>query len=101
MSRESIASQLVGVWRLVSYTVEQEGHEDSFPVRRRTGGTPAEYQQAGSGYIAYCEVDEEKETVTHIPSVALVPNLISNGQLRSITLSGDRLSLYAMISHSR
>ena len=34
------------------------------------GGTADEYQQAGSGYIAYCgvyEVDEEKETVTHIP----------------------------------
>jgi Lipocalin-like domain len=130
MSRESIASQLVGVWRLVSYTVEREGHEDSFPFGTEpegfliytpdgfvsaqlmrpgrslfqsgdwNGGTPAEYQQAGSGYIAYCgvyEVNEEKATVTHIPSVALVPNLISKRQLRSITLSGDRLSLYAVI----
>ena len=54
-------------------------------------GTPDEYWEAGSGYIAYCgvsEVDEENETVTHLPSVALVPNLILKGQLRSITLSG-------------
>jgi len=28
---DTIASQLVGVWRLVSYTDEQEGREDSFP----------------------------------------------------------------------
>ncbi len=34
------------------------------------GGTPDEYQQAGIGYIAYCgvyEVDDENETVTHLP----------------------------------
>ena len=82
-SCSTIASQLVGVWRLVSYAVEL-----------------VEYQQAGSGYIAYCGVyvvDEEKRTVTHIPSVALVPNLILKEQLRSIILSGDRLSLYAVI----
>jgi hypothetical protein len=125
----TIASQLVGVWRLVSYTVEQAGHKDSFPFGPEpegfliytpdgfvsaqlmkpgrapfqshdwNGGTADEYQQAGSGYIAYCgvyEVDEEKKTVTHIPSVALVPNLILRGQLRSIILSGDRLSLSAV-----
>ncbi len=126
----SVASQLVGVWRLVSYTVEQAGHEDRFPFGPEpegfliytpdgfvsaqlmkpgrspfqshdwNGGTPDEYLQAGSGYIAYCgvyEVDEEKKTVTHIPSVALVPNLILRGQLRSLALSGDRLSLCAVI----
>jgi hypothetical protein len=41
------------------------------------GGTPDEYQQAGIGYIAYCgvyEVDDENETVTHLPSLVLVPN---------------------------
>jgi hypothetical protein len=59
-------------------------------------GTPDEYRESGSGYIAYCgvyEVDEDKETVTHTPSVALLPNLILKGQVRSITLNGDRLSL--------
>ena len=129
-SGATIASQLVGVWRLVSYTVEQAGHEDRFPFGPApegfliytsdgfvsaqlmkpgrspfrsddwNGGTADEYQQAGSGYIAYCgiyEVDEGKETVTHIPSVALVPNLILKEQVRSIILSGDRLSLYAAI----
>ena len=62
-------------------------------------GTPDEYWEAGSGYIAYCgvsEVDEENETVTHLPSVALVPNLILKGQLRSITLSGGRPTLCAV-----
>ena len=69
----TIASQLVGVWM---------------------------HQQAGSGFIAYCgvyEVDEEKKTVTHIPSVALVPNLILKRQLRSITLTGNRFSLCAVM----
>jgi hypothetical protein len=122
----TIARQLVGVWRLLNYTDEQEGHEDSLPFglepegiliytpdgfvsaqlmkagrpvfqsRDWHGGTPDEYQQAGSGYIAYCgtyEVDEEKETVTHVPSVALLPHLILKRQLRSITLNGDRLTL--------
>ena len=119
---------LIGVWRLMSYAHEQEGHEDSFPFglepegfliytsegfvsaqlmkpgrsqfqsNEWQAGTPNEYEQAGSGYIGYCgvyEVDEEKETVTHIPSVALVPNLILKGQARSITFSADRLTLRA------
>jgi hypothetical protein len=131
MTGESIASQLVGVWRLVSYTDELEGQKDSFPFGPEPegfliytpdgfvsaqlmmpgrslfeshdwrGGTADEYLQAGRGYIAYCgvyRVDEEKETVTHIPSVALVPNLILKGQLRSITLSGDRLTLCTVAS---
>ncbi len=78
---ESIASQLVGVWRLVSYTDEEKGREDSFPFGPEPegfliytpggfvsaqlmkpgrylfqshdwrAGTPDEYQQAGIGYI--------------------------------------------------
>jgi len=127
-SSSAIAPRLVGVWRLVSYTVERAGHEDAFPFGPAPegfliytpdgfvsaqlmkpgraafqshdwgGGTADEYRRAGSGYIAYCgvyEVDEEKATVTHIPSVALVPNLIGKGQLRSVSMSGDRLSLRA------
>jgi len=61
-------------------------------------GTPQEYEASGSGYIAYCgtyEVDEEKATVTHIPSVSLLPNLIHGRQCRSIELQGDRLVLRA------
>ena len=129
MTRGSIASRLVGVWRLVSYADEQEGHLDILlfgprpegfliytpdgfvsaqlmrPGRSRFdshdwgGGTADEYQQAGRGNIAYCgvyEVDEKRETVTHSPSVALVPNLISKGQVRSVTLDGNRLTLRAV-----
>ena len=114
-TRESIAARLVGVWKLVSYAVDQEGREDSLPfgpapegflIYTPEGfvsaqlmkperslfqghdwqeGTADEYQQAGSGYVSYCgvyEVDEENETVTHLPSVALVPNLIFKGQLQ-------------------
>ena len=61
-------------------------------------GTPQEYEASGSGYIAYCgtyEVDEEKATVTHIPSVSLLPNLIGGRQCRSIRLESDRLVLRA------
>jgi hypothetical protein len=122
----AIAPRLIGVWRLVSYTEQREGCEESFPFGpdpegfliytpdgfvsaqlMRPGrakfqshdwhnGTPEEYRESGSGYIAYCgvyEVDEDKETVTHTPSVALLPNLILKGQVRSINLNGDRLSL--------
>jgi hypothetical protein len=83
---ESIASQLVGVWKLVNYTVEQEGQENSpfgpepagFLIYTPEGfvsaqlmrpGRPLfqghdwqgadEYQQAGSDYIAYCGRQEE------------------------------------------
>jgi hypothetical protein len=62
------------------------------------GGTPDEYQEAGRGYIAYCgifEVNEEEETVTHVPYVAFLPNLVGEKLLRSVTLSGDRLTLLA------
>jgi Lipocalin-like domain len=61
-------------------------------------GTPEEYQRSGRGYIAYCgtfEVDEENATVTHIPSVSLLPNLIGGRQCRLIDLEGDRLVLRA------
>ena len=61
-------------------------------------GTPEEYRASGSGYIAYCgiyEVDEEKATVSHIPAVSLLPNLIHERQCRSIDLQGDRLILRA------
>jgi hypothetical protein len=125
---ETIASRLVGVWRLVSYIELRDGREDSFPfgpapegflIYTSDGfvsaqlmkpgrspfrsqdwrtGTLDEYRRAGSGYIAYCgvyEVDEENNTVTHIPSVALLPNLILTEQARSVTLTGDRLILCA------
>ena len=121
-----IASQLTGVWTLVSYAQQQPGNEDTHPfgpkpegfliytsdgfvsaqlmkpgrsLFRSTdwlAGTSEEYRESGSGYIAYCgvfEVDEEKETVTHIPSVALLPNLMQRKQVRSLTLTGEILTL--------
>jgi hypothetical protein len=125
----TFASRLVGVWTLVSYTGERPGSENIHPfgpqpqgflIYTANGfvsaqlmkpgrsdfhspdwhhGTPQEYQESGSGYIAYCgryEVDEEKATVTHIPSVALLPNLIHRPQRRLIHLDGDRLTLRAV-----
>lgn len=127
-TQQSIASRLIGVWTLLSYADQQAGCEDRFPFGpqpegfliytldgfvsaqlmkpgrsrfRSTDwheGTPQEYKESGSGYIAYCgvfEVDEENETVTHIPSVALLPNLIDGRQLRLVTLSGQSLTLCA------
>jgi hypothetical protein len=112
----AIAPRLIGVWRLVSYTDQQKGHPDSFPLgsdpegfliytpdgfvsaqlMRAVRGKPQEDGDMGREYIAYCgvyEVDEAKETVTHTPSVALQPSLILKGQVRSMTLNEDRLSL--------
>jgi hypothetical protein len=126
------AGQLVGVWTLVSYTEERPDSEDTFPfgphpqgflIYTADGfvsaqlmkpgrsafhssdwhhGTPEEYKESGSGYIAYCgsyEVDEEKATITHIPSVALLPNLIDGRQSRSFALHGDRLTLRTVGTH--
>jgi len=52
--------------------------------------------QSGRGYIAYCgryEVDEEKLTVAHIPSVTLRPSLIGGRHIRSVALCGNNLTL--------
>jgi hypothetical protein len=128
LKRSTFASQLVGVWTLVAYTDEKPSGDDTNPFGPQPEGfliytadgfvsaqlmkpgrstfhspnwhhgTPEEYQESGSGYIAYCgsyEVDEEKATVTHIPSVSLLPNLIDGRQCRSIELRGDRLTLRA------
>lgn len=125
-NRPSLASQLVGVWVLVSYTNQQPDHKDTYPFGPCPQGfliytsegfvsaqlmkpgrpafrsadwhhaTPEEYQNSGSGYIAYCgiyEVDEEKGSVTHTPSVSLLPNLIDGHHIRLIDLHGDFLTL--------
>ena len=119
-------AQLIGVWKLVSYVDELDGHDAGHPFGPQPegfliytqegfvsaqlmkpgrapfqshdwhGGSPEEYQQAGSGYISYCglyEVDEEKEIVTHIPSVAFLPQLIGGRQVRQAKLAGDTLTL--------
>ena len=126
LAAESISSQLVGVWTLLTYTEEKKGCADTHPFGPKPvgfllytpdgfvsaqlmkpgrpafrshdwhQGTPEEYVESGSGYIAYCgryQVDEANRTVTHIPSIALLPNLIDGGQLRAISLNGNRLTL--------
>jgi len=60
--------------------------------------SPEEYETFGHGYIGYCgryEVDEENATVTHLPSVAFLPNLVGHRHLRHVAISGDRLTLRA------
>jgi hypothetical protein len=122
----TFASRLVGVWSLVSYTEQRQDREESHPFSPHPQGfliytadgfvsaqlmkpgraafrsldwhhgTPEEFQESASGYIAYCgryEVDENEATVTHIPVVALLPNLIQGRQCRSVELHGDRLIL--------
>jgi hypothetical protein len=126
--RGPIAARLIGVWTLVGYAHHQVGREDTYPLGLQPEGfliytpegfvsaqlmkpgrtpfqstdwhegTPDEYKESGSGYIAYCgvfEVDEENETVAHIPFVALLPNLIHGRQLRLVTLSDEILTLRA------
>jgi hypothetical protein len=78
---ERLQARLVGVWRLVSYTDEQEGHEDSFPIGPEPEGfliyTPdgfvsAQLMKPGRPlFRGVYQVDEDSQTVTHIPSVAL------------------------------
>jgi hypothetical protein len=125
-TEDRISSGLIGVWTLLSYSEEKAESRDRHPFgltphgfliytsdgfvsaqlmrpgrtafqsRDWQQGTPKEYVESASGYIAYCgtyEVDETSQTVTHIPSVALLPNLIQGRQLRSFQLNGDRLSL--------
>jgi len=60
--------------------------------------TPEEYQEFGNGYIGYCghyEIDENHATVTHLPSVAFVPNLVGQRLLRQVALEDNRLTLKA------
>lgn len=56
----------------------------------------SEHEEVPSGYIGYCGtylLDESAATVSHIPDIALVPNLIGEQLKRSITLLKDELSL--------
>jgi Lipocalin-like domain len=80
---------------LVSAQLMKQGRA-SFHSPDWLHATPEEYQDSASGYIAYSgtyEVDEVKRTVTHLPFVALLPNLLTRPQLRAIDLQGDRLVL--------
>lgn len=81
----------------MSYADEQQGSKDAHPFSLQPEGFLIyEFEESGSGYILHCgiyRVDEQEGTVTHIPSAALLPNLINATQLRLVSLTGDRLTL--------
>ncbi|MFJ3188924.1 lipocalin-like domain-containing protein [Streptomyces halstedii] len=59
-------------------------------------GTPEEYEQEATSYIAYCgpfHVDEEKQTLAHSMFVSLFPDWAGQSQPRLVTLDGDNLQL--------
>lgn len=104
---QDIAPTLIGTWNLISYTEVRRDQEDGHPF----GDEPEGYLiYSAEGYvsahlmkpessidqIAYSgrfEVDEQHRTVTHIPSVALIPSWIGSNQVRLVELGGDRLTL--------
>jgi len=61
-------------------------------------GTPEEYAEEGSGYIAYSgpfHVDEAKQTLTHSMDVSLFPGWIGQTQPRVVKIEGKHLHLSA------
>ena len=59
-------------------------------------GTTEEWAAAARGYFGYCgtfEVDDERNRVTHVVALSLVPNWIGERQVRHVDLAGDRLEL--------
>ena len=42
-------------------------------------------------------IDESQRTVTHVPDVALVPNLLHRSQTRAVELHGDQLVLRPIV----
>jgi len=71
-----------------------------------SGWSREEFAAFGRGYIGYCgryEVDEKYGTVTHLPSVAFLPNLIGQRLLRQVSVTGNHLILktsYTLIDGS-
>jgi hypothetical protein len=124
----TLREDLVGVWALQSYTDEQDGAPNSYPLGPNPGGfliytedgfvsaqlmNPAraaaspstnwqnrsqnELAQDVAGYIAYCgryTLDEEQGTIIHLPSVALLPDLVDQQQHRTISLGHGLLTLH-------
>lgn len=59
-------------------------------------GTPEEYQQEASSYIAYSgpfHVDEAAQALAHTMFVSLFPDWTGQTQPRVVTLEGDTLTL--------
>ncbi|WP_267929305.1 lipocalin-like domain-containing protein [Paraburkholderia sp. ZP32-5] len=59
-------------------------------------GTPDEYREEGTSYLAYSgrfDIDEENQSLTHSMFVSLFPNWLGNTQSRAVRMEGDRLQL--------
>jgi hypothetical protein len=59
-------------------------------------GTPEDYTNEASSYIAYTgpfHVDEDKRTLTHSMFISLFPNWTGQTQPRAVELDGDTLHL--------
>ncbi|MGH3494366.1 MAG: lipocalin-like domain-containing protein [Sciscionella sp.] len=59
-------------------------------------GTPEDYQQEATSYIAYSgpfHVDEAKQTLTHSMFVSLFPDWTGQSQPRVVSIEGDVLHL--------
>jgi hypothetical protein len=59
-------------------------------------GTPDDYENAASSYIAYTgpfHVDEDKQTLTHSMFVSLFPDWTGQTQPRAVEIEGDTLRL--------
>lgn len=68
----------------------------NFAKEHFTGGTPEEYTQEGSTYLAYSgpfEVDETKKTLSHTMYVSLFPNWTGQTQNRVIHFKDGLLHL--------
>lgn len=81
----------------VSAQLMQPGRKSSHPGLW-SNWSAEEFKTFGDGYIGYCgryEVDEEHATVTHLPSVAFLPNFVGQRLLREVSFTDNRLTLKA------
>jgi len=66
----------------------------NFAAADMRGATPGEKIAAFDTFAAYCGTYEmQGDTVVHHVAVSLLPNWVGGGQVRTITLSGDKLDL--------
>ena len=102
-SSGSIAKELTGRWRLVSYTARPERGKEVYPLGAGAKGV-LDYSREGNvsvhimgeryfAYYGYYTVDEKAGTVTHHLELCSDHNLAGASSLRHIALEGARLVL--------
>jgi hypothetical protein len=102
-TRSRLKRQLVGNWRLVSYTASRDGAEPVYPLGAGARGA-LDYSPGGrvsvhimgAGYFAYYgyySVNEKAGTVTHHLELCSERSLAGASNLRHIALDGPRLVL--------